>query len=128
MKRWIAVVCLVAGVAVAGELQLETPVRIVAQLVGFEWGRVLFDADTGDWTVSVAPKIAFPLPQNISTTNGVAISFSFDASVVLTVSRDELAAYAGKPTSEMVANELYSNVVSVAYSKLMSALLEELDE
>jgi len=123
MKRYIALIALLAGIANAETIQLETPINVGGTISAIEVGGVQYNADDNSWSINASPVVSYTEPQN---NNGVHASVLIAVNLHITVQRAEIEAALGIANlDDATVKQLNDTVRAIALSKALAALQPE---
>ena len=120
MKKYIAIIALLAGIANAEIIQLETPINVGGTISATEVGGVEYNADDNSWSINASPVVSYAEPQN---SNGVRASVLIAVNLHITVQRAEIEAALGIANiDDATVKQLNDTVRAIALSKALAAL------
>ena len=120
MKKYIAIIALLAGIANAETIQLETPINVGGTISAIEVGGVQYNADDNSWSINASPVVDYAEPQN---NNGVHVSVLIAVNLHITVQRAEIEAALGIANiDDATVKQLNDTVRAIALSKALAAL------
>jgi hypothetical protein len=119
MKRYIAIIALLAGIANAETVQLETPINVGGTINAIEVGGVQYNAEDNSWSINASPVVNYTEPQN---SNGVYTSVLIAVNLSITVQR---AALGIATIDDATVKQLNDTVRAIAMSKALAALQPE---
>ena len=120
MKKYIALIALIAGIANAETIQLETPINVGGTISAIEVGGVQYNADDNSWSINASPVVNYTEPQN---SNGVYTSVLIAVNLSITVQRAEIEATLGIANiDDATVKQLNDTVRAIALSKALAAL------
>ena len=120
MKKYIALIALLAGFANAETIQLETPINVGGTISAIEVGGVQYNADDNSWSINASPVVNYTEPQN---NNGVYTSVLIAVNLSITVQRAEIEAALGIANiDDATVKQLNDTVRAIALSKALAAL------
>ena len=123
MKRYIAIIALLAGFANAETIQLETPINVGGTISAIEVGGVQYNAEDNSWSINASPVVSYAEPQN---NNGVRASVLIAVNLSITVQRAEIEAALGIANiDDATVKQLNDTVRAIALSKALAALQPE---
>ena len=123
MKRYIALIALLAGFANAETIQLETPINVGGTISAIEVGGVQYNAEDNSWSINASPVVDYAEPQN---NNGVHSSVFIAVNLHITVQRAEIEAALGIANiDDATVKQLNDTVRAIALSKALAALQPE---
>lgn len=120
MKKYIAILALLAGIANAETITLDTPIVVGGTISSIEVGGVQYNADDNSWSINASPVVSYPEPQE---NNGVYASVLIAVNLSITVQRAEIEAALGIPSiDDATVKQLNDTVRAIALSKALAAL------
>ena len=123
MKRYIAIIALIAGIANAETIQLETPINVGGTISAIEVGGVQYNAEDNSWSINASPVVDYAEPQN---NNGVHSSVLIAVNLHITVQRAEIEAALGIANiDDATVKQLNDTLRAIALSKALAALQPE---
>jgi len=123
MKKYIALIALLAGIANAETIQLETPINVGGTISAIEVGGVQYNAEDNSWSINASPVVDYAEPQN---NNGVHTSVLIAVNLHITVQRAEIEAALGIANiDDATVKQLNDTVRAIALSKALDALQPE---
>ena len=123
MKKYIALIALLAGIAKAETIQLETPINVGGTITAIEVGGVQYNAEDNSWSINASPVVNYTEPQN---NNGVHASVLIAVNLHITVQRAEIEAALGIANiDDATVKQLNDTVRAIALSKALAALQPE---
>ena len=123
MKRYIAIIALLAGFANAETIQLETPINVGGTISAIQVGGVQYNAEDNSWSINASPIVSYAEPQN---SNGVHSSVLIAVNLHITVQRAEIEAALGITNiDDATVKQLNDTVRAIALSKALAALQPE---
>jgi|DEB0MinimDraft_10_1074344.scaffolds.fasta_scaffold08126_2 hypothetical protein len=123
MKKYIALIALIAGLANGETIQLETPINVGGTISAIEVGGVQYNAEDNSWSINASPVVDYAEPQN---NNGVHSSVLIAVNLHITVQREEIETALGiSNLDEATVKQLNDTVRAIALSKALAALQPE---
>jgi hypothetical protein len=123
MKKYIAIIALLAGFANAEIIQLETPINVGGTISAIEVGGVQYNAEDNSWSINASPVVNYTEPQN---NNGVHVSVLIAVNLHITVQRAEIETALGIANiDDATVKQLNDTVRAIALSKALAALQPE---
>jgi hypothetical protein len=123
MKKYIAIIALITGIANAETITLDTPIQVGGTISAIEVGGVQYNANDNSWSINASPVVSYPEPQE---SNGVYASVLISVNLSITVQRAEIEAALGIASiDDATVKQLNDTVRAIAMSKALAALQPE---
>ena len=120
MKKYIAILALLAGITNAETITLDTPIQVGGTISAIEVGGIQYNADDNSWSINASPVVSYSQPQE---NNGVYASVLIVVNLSITVQRAEIESALGIATiDDATVKQLNDTVRAIALSKALAAL------
>lgn len=120
MKKYIALIALLVGIAHAETITLPTPLNVGGQITAIEVSDVVYRPEDNSWRIIARPVVTYPQPQQ---TEDLSVGVLISVQMAITVRRSEIESALGiSDVGNATVDQLNSTVRSIAMSKALAAL------
>lgn len=120
MKKYIALIALIASFSQAETIELETPIQVGGTITAIKVGSVQYDANDNSWFIFAEPVINHPQPIEA---NGVSANIMLTVRLGIKVQRAEIEAALGiSDVGNATVDQLNDTVRGIALNKALAAL------